>query len=203
MAYILGLILTDGCVSEGKKLTIASIDYDLLVLVKELMSSEHRIAKEHNKNGSWYSLTIHSKAMVSDLYMLGIHPRKSLTCSLPYVPSEFIQDFVRGVFDGDGSVSSRVRHDCVIPGIAVEIVTGSPTLLHQLTDLLNNEMRGNAFAFSHGVSGIGRIRGNNKASEWLYRYMYYSDKLPCLQRKHDKFAMIIAMRHANMDDATV
>jgi intein/homing endonuclease len=42
--------------------------------------------------------------MAKRLEALGIIPRKSLVVKFPYVPLSFLPDFIRGVFDGDGSV---------------------------------------------------------------------------------------------------
>jgi intein/homing endonuclease len=47
--------------------------------------------------------------MVDDLAGLGVKPRKSLNIRFPTVPDDFLKDFIRGVFDGDGSVYFEKR----------------------------------------------------------------------------------------------
>ena len=42
--------------------------------------------------------------MVKDLRKFGIKPKKSLSVEFPKIPNAFLRDFIRGVFDGDGSV---------------------------------------------------------------------------------------------------
>lgn len=43
--------------------------------------------------------------MYKDLFALGCTPRKSLTINLiPDIKKEFIPSFIRGYFDGDGSI---------------------------------------------------------------------------------------------------
>jgi intein-encoded DNA endonuclease-like protein len=42
--------------------------------------------------------------MLKDLLALGVVPRKSMTARFPAVPEPFLAHFIRGVFDGDGSV---------------------------------------------------------------------------------------------------
>ena len=48
---------------------------------------------------------INSKMIFEDLLALGGSPNKSKSIRMPKVPKEFIGDFIRGLFDGDGSIS--------------------------------------------------------------------------------------------------
>lgn len=43
--------------------------------------------------------------MVPDLIRHGIHPRKSKTLKAPQLSEELVHHWIRGYFDGDGSVS--------------------------------------------------------------------------------------------------
>ena len=111
MAYILGLIVTDGCLCEHKNgcngLNITNKNRNILVNIAKIMDSGHKIsakARERESVKKYFQLQIRDKAMYADLLKLGSTPRKSKTVRIPNVPSEFFGDFVRGCLDGDGSV---------------------------------------------------------------------------------------------------
>lgn len=109
MAYILGFILADGCIIEGTydgysdslKFGVHYQDIDILEKIKQELESEHAISIV----GSAVYFCIVSQKIVDDLKILGISYRKSLRAQVPKTPQEYERDFIRGVIDGDGSVS--------------------------------------------------------------------------------------------------
>lgn len=103
MAYVLGLVITDGCISQSGTVSLCMNDKDLLEKVKEAMGSAHKITSSKHQKGLYYYHFSREK-MVEDLEKLGVVPRKSLIVKFPEVPQEYLSDFIRGVFDGDGSV---------------------------------------------------------------------------------------------------
>ncbi len=108
MAYVLGLIITDGCVSKSGTISLSMNDRELLEKVKKTMSSEHKIESSKHQEGLYY-FHFARKKLVADLLNLGIYPRKSLTVKFPDVPQDFVASFIRGVFDGDGSVMFKKK----------------------------------------------------------------------------------------------
>ena len=62
--------------------------------------------KRGNKNwNDSYRLQIGSKIWFNDLTRFGLKQNKSNTMSLPIIPNDYLSDFARGYFDGDGSVN--------------------------------------------------------------------------------------------------
>lgn len=108
MAYVLGLIATDGCVSRTGTVSLCINDKDLLGKVKDVMGSAHTI-KYYGHQEGLYSFNFSRQKLCADLNRLGIFPNKSLNIRFPDVPDAFLIDFVRGVFDGDGSVFFEKR----------------------------------------------------------------------------------------------
>lgn len=112
-AYILGLIISDGYVDDYTKLTFTSKDIELVEIFKKELKSEHKLAKydifdkRTNKIYTRYSIQIASKEIVTDLNKLGIYSNKSFDCSMPDIPINYFWHFVRGVFDGDGSINKE------------------------------------------------------------------------------------------------
>ncbi len=52
-------------------------------------------------------MQVYSSQIVRDLAKIGIRPRKSLTISHVNVQDNLFPHFIRGVFDGDGSISGN------------------------------------------------------------------------------------------------
>lgn len=125
-AYWLGFILADGCVE--KKLRGNKYCYRLSIEIKE-DDSKHlekfanifgtTIRKRRRKKVGKYLgyvvscyFTLYTKKIINDLINKGIVPRKTYKdCSsvLDNVCEEFIPDFIRGYFDGDGTVCIRKK----------------------------------------------------------------------------------------------
>jgi len=103
MAYVLGLLITDGCVSKAGNVSLCINDRDLLEKVKIALGSEHKITPSNYQKGLYYFHFAREK-LVRDLRKLCVVPRKSLIVKFPDVPQDFLSHFIRGVFDGDGSV---------------------------------------------------------------------------------------------------
>jgi hypothetical protein len=57
-----------------------------------------------NKKEKCYRLQIGYQEICKDLLKLGIRPKKASTLNSINIPEEYFPDFVRGFFDGDGSV---------------------------------------------------------------------------------------------------
>jgi len=112
MSYMLGYITADGCITVSKDrkkhpfaLNITSVDLEHLYLLRGALESEHKISKKSRKaDNSGYQLQIRNHIITQDLLNLGIHPRKTYNLNPIKVPDEYFPDFVRGFFDGDGSV---------------------------------------------------------------------------------------------------
>lgn len=110
-AYILGFIYADGFVGDEKSnnVVIAINDLELLKqFAKELdFTGDIRKTKkggfENSKCG--YCINFSSKRIASKLRDLGLYPNKSLTMtSIPKINADLIRHFIRGYFDGDGSI---------------------------------------------------------------------------------------------------
>jgi hypothetical protein len=106
MAWALGLLFTDGHIhSNGVQFT--SIDADLLEKVRALFQSSKPIQKRtqsYNKSKHIYVFAFSHPKIAEDLRKLGLHEKKSLDMVFPEVPEECMRHFIRGCWDGDGSV---------------------------------------------------------------------------------------------------
>lgn len=110
-AYILGFIYADGFVGDEKfnNIVISINDYEILEFIKKELEFTGEIRKTqkggfiNSKHG--YSLNFSSKIVANKLREIGLYPNKSLTMSrMPNIRTELIRHFIRGYFDGDGSI---------------------------------------------------------------------------------------------------
>jgi hypothetical protein len=112
LAYFVGLMAADGNLSkDGRHLNLVSKDKDLLEQVKEKMEIRAKIAP-HYRSGerlekfkAWH-LQFGDVVLYRWLVSIGMTPRKSKTIKKVDVPDQFFSHFLRGLFDGDGSIYS-------------------------------------------------------------------------------------------------
>lgn len=106
-AWVLGLIASDGHISTHNNLMFCQHidDIDYLQKVNAAMHSNYKIMTKGDK---YVTLTITSKMIVDDLKSLGLNHNKSYGFDadtlVRSIPPELLRHFVRGYFDGDGSV---------------------------------------------------------------------------------------------------
>lgn len=101
-AYDLGLIASDGCVTDRGHilLWLNKKDVQLVTQVRDRIAPAMPIHKKREA----YGFSIGSQEMAKDLAKFGIVPRKTLNLDWPKeLPEDLIVFFLLGYFDGDGS----------------------------------------------------------------------------------------------------
>jgi len=108
--YLLGAIMTDGNIQQyakgqnsGGRVGITSKDGDWLQLINAFICPEKPVKDRAPRN--CHEATYSCNELVDWFVSKGCAPRKSLTLEFPEVPKKYIPDFLRGVTDGDGSIS--------------------------------------------------------------------------------------------------
>ena len=188
MAYVLGLIATDGCISKSGTISLRINDKDLLEKVRVAMDSSHAI-KNYAQQEGLYTFNFAREKMVADLGGLGILPKKSLNISFPDVPDAFLSDFIRGVFDGDGSVFFEKRNR-KLP-LRTSFVSSSKGFLNALEKRLRTLGMPNRNIYQHKTKNCisYMIRYAHKDSTKLFKILYKNALKNglFLKRKYDKF----------------
>ncbi len=194
MAYILGFITADGCVDEEYRLQISLNTKDTCVLdfIKSEIRPTSKYIYRNQKNGDkvypQVCLSIYSKPLVLSLNKLEVIPRKTNHEKLPNIPEEFKGDFLRGLFDGDGSILTHYdkRWENNISQV-YQISSGATPFLENVKEVLG---------MSYGyVSNHSNHMGN--WANWkvyksahiqdIYNLMYKDPNSFCLLRKKEKF----------------
>lgn len=104
-AWVFGWILTDGHVHDKYiDITLQARDKDIPLKIKDVMEFTGDLYEYGNTAG----LRIYNRKLVEKVRSLGL-PRKDKThkCEYPPMEPEVEWDFIRGVFEGDGSISIK------------------------------------------------------------------------------------------------
>ena len=110
MAWVLGWLYADGYLIKNGSFHIELKDEEIVKKIKELIKTDNNILKRKIRRGYSYRLSIQNKKMFNDLTNLGLTPKKSLTIKFPQIPNGFLQEFVRGYFEGDGCFLYRKNY---------------------------------------------------------------------------------------------
>lgn len=193
MAYTLGFIAADGNIchtGRAHMLHVACDDRDVIEKIKLATSYEGPIREKLRANGKVsYSLRICDPIIFQDLEELGVTERKSLTFTPPKIEGGFVRHFVRGYFDGDGSVV--LRKNGANFRLRVYIYTASFNMAVFLQELMVNILGESynakiATKLAHQKTKYYVINLGHKASVIFYKYMYKDTNL-YMERKYKKF----------------
>lgn len=116
-AYWLGFLYADGCISSNRPIinfTLNDKDINHIKAFKQDIESEHKISvrqlvcPKSNKLTVAATISFTSYNMREQLIAKGCVPKKSLILKFPdksiFTNSDLVRHFIRGYFDGDGSV---------------------------------------------------------------------------------------------------
>ena len=202
MAYILGFIGADGCVINGQLIiTLQMRDVEILNFIKKELNCGHPIIYGYtilnNKKYDTVKLRIRNKEICNDLSKLNIIPRKTFVLAMPEnIPEEYKIDYIRGNFDGDGSVDENYptnARGCKTKSPQIRTrFCGSEKIMTEIRDILT--IKGLRNVNIHKKYKIYTIEYSTFDSIKFYDLMYYSQNILYLKRKRDKFLNIINKR---------
>ena len=205
-AYFLGWMYSDGCNStydnKGKNrynviIQLQKRDKEILDAFLLCMKSTAPLAyvapREENEQG-YYRMSIYNKHMSQTLEKHGVTANKTFTVTYPtWLPEKLQHHFVRGVFDGDGSISlhGKRKQDGEFGGASVSII-GTEDLCNNIWRIMREELRLPAYITdTHNTDErirtvrIDRIMSVYKFTEWMYE-----DATIWLSRKKEKFDIL-------------
>ncbi len=190
-AYAIGLIASDGCLhKDGRHVLFASKDREMMENFKSALDLDS-VIMPHARGGEiekkYFQLSFSDKIFHEYLQTIGLTPKKSKTIQSVTVPDKYFADFLRGLFDGDGSFYTF--WDTRWPnsfGYKITIASASKDFLVWLKEKLT------ALYGVHGhiKGGIGmyEIRYVKGDSKELFRRMYGRKGTLFLRRKYEKMA---------------
>lgn len=112
-AYVLGFLYADGNLHKNKNnfsIELSEKDIKILKKIKSVLQSNHKLFKHIQYNKKYkkyyigYRLTVCNVKMCNDLLKIGVVSNKSLNIKFPDIKINLLCHFIRGYFDGDGSI---------------------------------------------------------------------------------------------------
>lgn len=109
LAYVIGLIATDGSLSKDMRhVVFVSTDLQLITLYKKLLKLGNVIGVKKPKEDGYirktgYVIQFGDVTFFNFLLSIGLMPNKTKIIREVLIPKEYYSDFIRGCFDGDGS----------------------------------------------------------------------------------------------------
>ena len=204
MAYILGLLAADGSVSKKENLIaiqLKAVDKEILEKINEKTQNtrplEFYTRKETGDEIS--SFRVWSAEWKKDLAHYGIIPNKTFTLQPPdFLLPEYRIDYIRGYFDGDGSIyqlktQNRVFFEIsgaskvMIDWIRNELVNHYHIFINK--ELIENKPNGTVI---YKIK-IGSVEELNKLYTLLYK-----DKELFLTRKKEKFYSLLKLHETSI-----
>jgi hypothetical protein len=199
LAYAIGLIATDGCLSSsGLLLDLTSKDKEQLLNFSKCLGVNFTIGEKWNSTGDkCLRIQLKNRIFYDFLLSIGLTPRKSLTMNKLNIPSKYFFDFLRGCFDGDGSFYSywdkRWRSSYMF-----YLTFSSASLKHiswiQEEIYLNLVVKGH-ISKSKRKGAIYSLRYAKKEALEIIKKMYYTEKVVCLSRKLNKITKALIVEH--------
>lgn len=197
MAYMVGLLTADGCLSkDGRHIDFTTKDLQLAQLYKSFNFPTNMIGAKHNgRSGKYYRVEVSDVALYDFLLIAGLTPNKSLTINAVNVPDVYFHHFLRGLFDGDGSISgyfdSRWRNSFMY---YTTFVSASPPFIDWLRNQIYTYLPGIASSIRHSKdTSVVSLAYAKESSKILFHYMYEDGNVPKLERKYKRYLDLFAI----------
>lgn len=194
-AYAIGLLASDGCISpDGRHIVLRSIDRELIQNLITALNLKNKIGFYIYKSGGrkCYHVQFGDKIFYNFLNSIGLTQNKSKTIKSVDIPEKFFADFLRGMFDGDGtfyhSWDKRWPKSLVFQ---TSFASASRDYIKWFQNKLTNLYGVKGFICQgSGVFNLRYVKGDSRK---LFYVMYYKNNPLFLRRKYDKFRRVLEL----------
>lgn|SRR3989338_5097603 len=189
LAYAIGLLATDGCLSsDGLLIDFTSKDREQLLNFSKCLGVDFLIGdKWSGSSDRCLRIQFKNRIFYDFLLSLGLTPRKSLTMGKLAIPDKYFFDFLRGCFDGDGCFYSywdpRWRSSHMF---YIVFVSASLKHISWLQEKIEKRtgLKGHITGMKKNV--FFQLKYAKKEALEIISKMYYNPKVVCLKRKRIK-----------------
>lgn len=194
IAYLVGLFTADGNLSkDGRHLNITSKDIEIIKNVKAILGKD---TPEKIKHGAFktpaYYIQFSDVSLYDFMKSVGLYPNKSLTIGRLDIPNNYFLDFLRGLFDGDGTIYGyKDKRWPASYMYYTAFASGSRTFLEWLQLSINRlvNMQGGTMSRKRRALMLTYAKSDTRR---LFDAMYVDSNGPMLTRKYDKFVAFFA-----------
>lgn len=202
-AYFLGFFYADGNTeglnknSYSIRIKLQTKDKYILEKFAELFNSNRPLEYSEKYDERWkiikktYSLRLGNKHLWNRMNELGCPPNKTLIITFPnFIPSDLMSHFIRGYFDGDGSIVLRDNGN-----LANIRICGTENMMKGIYQQTkeNTGVEGSCYADKTGkqmwLYDIANQRDIKIFCDWIYK-----DSVIHLTRKYDEYIKFISTR---------
>lgn len=193
LAYAVGLFATDGYLSiDGRHLDLTSKDIEQLENFQKALGIDCKISLKSTgfKKGYCPRIQFSNVQLYRWFLSIGLEQQKTEKLGEIKIPNKYFFDFLRGHFDGDGSIYSyfdpRWKSSFMF---YITFIAKSKSHLIWLQKKIQ-ELCGVVGKLGQG-SRVFRLRYAKKESKTLIARMYKSKETLYLSRKYDKIVKIL------------
>ena len=195
-AYWLGFLYADGCTHNGSsEVSIQLTDKEHIEKFKQAIGAiNHKIVEIHDTRGenakTLYMFSIKDKQLHADLCKWGCVPNKTfLINKIPNIPRDYVSHFLRGYFDGDGSLHYLKSTN----NFRISFTCGSVEFLEDIQKELGTSL---SIRNEKGTnSNYLQISGRHQV-ERILNYLYKdSTESMRLDRKYDLYLQCLEWAH--------
>lgn len=188
-AYYLGLLTTDGCLFWKTKtsaffsLELKAEDYYMVADFLNSIKCNKKII--YSEKSDSYAVQIHCTEMVKDLQQYNLEPRSSTTQRLSdKIDDVFVRDYIRGLFDGDGSFGFYSRPNRSVHRKIIRISSGSSGFISDVAKTITLKTGASMPSVYYSENDHCYTAAWTKVNdlEAIIDYIYY-DGCKCLKRK--------------------
>lgn len=182
--YWLGFLAADGYINKKQtsiQLHLKSADVKHLEKFKKFAKTNAKInfmMTNHNHGSAYIRINSKELGLYLEQYNLVSHKSKDYEIPVDKIPAEYRSHFLRGMFDGDGSISYTRRGQ-----VTFAFCSGSLKCIEQIKTWLGLD---NAITFSSGAYKLA-VTGNHKAPAIFDQIYKYSSERNRLDRKYERY----------------
>ena len=196
-AYWLGFIYADGYISSKRNQSNRVLGISLNIKDKKHLEKFNNCLESDveiktyiessgfGKGNQYCRVLYTSQKLTNDLIKYGVYEKKSNILSSPNIPEKYIKDFIRGYFDGDGSIWKQDN----ATQFNIGIVGTDKLLIFIQNNLLENNIISRHYPLNkrrkNQVVSNFKFGGNNLVYKFL-QYLYENSEM-YLDRKMELY----------------
>ena len=193
MAWILGFIASDGTIRKNRntiKIGLAIKDKEILERIRKEINIENKVKEYTNTQGfECCQLEWTSEEHKKDLSNYNIIPQKTFKLLPPLkLKKEYWIDYIRGYFDGDGSVNTNGNN-----GIRFSICAANKKILEWIIDVFYKYgiPKVNIYKKIIGLNPLYYFEYSTNSTKKIYNILYSTNSNLYLKRKKNKFEELV------------
>ena len=197
LAYAVGLMATDGCLSsDGRHFDFTSKDQEQLRNLLRCLGIKNKIGRKI----SGYSGRFYPRIQFGDvkfyrfLLGIGLTPAKSKTIGAIDIPGLYFFDYLRGAFDGDGTFFSywdpRWKASFMF---YTAFISASREHIDWIRGELKRRLKIRGHIIYGGKKATYNLKYAKSESLKILPRMYYGERVVCLKRKRLKIEKALSI----------